>query len=270
MTVLVDSKTTAAMTNVTAATITDATQTIVSASTMLLACLMFQNGATPPASIALTANGAGMTPLTGGSAGNSTSGNMNYFWLNARPATGTLTLIGNWTGSIATYIWAVAFTGADLTGDTTTFTGFNSNTGATTSPCSVTITSASGTIAVAGHVQDGGTWTTTTGTSIGTSTTLPQNGAASYITGAAPNVAVNYSYNAPATFLSAGVNVAAAGGAAAPSPLSGIQGMTSVEWRRKDFSGWRMPLGDHRRRVLRPNRSLWLPPKLILPFKRAA
>jgi hypothetical protein len=179
----------------------------------LIAYVMVQAGTLPP-NLAATWNGVSMTAITGASL----NGGVALFGLVA-PASGNKTLEITWTGggTFNTYVYATSWTGVDQTGGATSFPNGNNSTGSV-SPHSVTITSATGNMVTAGHLDNDTNWGAISGITLFTSVALADNAAANYDNGAA-SVTLTAAYTSGSAWWTVGTDIKAAGGGGGGSPL---------------------------------------------------
>lgn len=150
------------------------------------------------------------------------NGQIVQLWGRVNPTSGNKTLRGSWTNSQEVVVQAVSWTGADQTGGTTTFAHFTSATSgaATTTPATVDITSATGNAVMA--VTVGGT-NVAVGAVNNTQTFL-YHGSGNIEAGGnradgAATVTMNCTWPGGERWVIAGVDIVAAGGAAAPKRL---------------------------------------------------
>lgn len=132
------------------------------------------------------------------------------------PTSGNKTLKIDWTGSFEAHAVAISFTGVDQTNVATAFPHGTTNlkTSSTASPCSVTITSATGNMAVGGHCQQSVVWGAISDNTIASSAAGPAQGNAfNYAAGAATKT-LTAAFSGSDTWSSFGFDVLASGGAA--------------------------------------------------------
>lgn len=141
------------------------------------------------------------------------------------PTSGNKTLRVTWTGTTDIIVDAVAWTGVDQTGGTTSFAHSTSATGNSVAP-SVTVTSASGNATMECSTTDLGNYSASTQTQVyidNTPTSI--SGAGSRATGAA-TVTHGWTLNLAGNWVSVGVDIVAGGGAApVTTPSRTLQGV---------------------------------------------
>ena len=156
-----------------------------------------------------------MTLVTGTNAGSSAATAASSIYALLAPTSGTKNLVISWTGSNEAHAAAVSFTGVDQTSVAVAFPHGTTNfkVGATASPCSVTVTSATGNMVVNGFFQKIGGWGTISGTTIATDgVTGPNQGVAfSYASGAA-TVTSTAAFSGSDEWGAFGCDILAAGG----------------------------------------------------------
>jgi hypothetical protein len=126
------------------------------------------------------------------------------------PTTGNKTLRWTYTGTGEVSTNASTFSGADQTGGTTTFPGFTCANGSSTTPA-VTITSSANNMAVAGVIQDSGTFSARSHTSLWENNTRGSGAQRTLTTASGASVAFTWTI-AGAQWGAAGNDIAAAGG----------------------------------------------------------
>lgn len=190
--------------------------TIAAGSNTVLVAFLLTSG-DPGAISAATWAGVSMTAI--GNANNATSGRRVYLYGLVAPTTGNQTLSFTTTNSVDTFIYAVAFDGADQSGGTTTFANFTSATGNSTQP-SVAITTANGNATVDAANSPTGGWDTAT---TNVTSLFRKSGSGSIDGGAAYALNSGSSQThtwttGSAQWVIAGVSVVAVGGGGAAAP----------------------------------------------------
>lgn len=229
MAVAFDAKT-AAVTNVNAvATMTVSNLTVGSGSNRAMAVLIYWATGTVPSGITATWDSGGtnqaMTLIAGTNAGAGGAANesTSAYGLIA-PTAGNKSLVISWTGNQEAHATAISFTGVDQTSVAVAFPHGTTNikTVSTAQPNTVTITSATGNMVVAGHEQDVGAYGAISNTTLAKDdTTGPGIGVAFNYASGASSVTMTAAFTGSAVWGSFGFDVLAAGGAAfiAPKPL---------------------------------------------------
>jgi hypothetical protein len=146
--------------------------------------------------------------------------------------TGAKTFSYSWSsgGSVQTEIIGLSFTGVDQTGGVTSFPNGTSATGSSVGT-SITVTSAVGDIALAGHVIDVSTFNSVNNTQVLLDNTPNNIGTAANRAAGAATVTLTGTQAATGTWASVGVDVKAGGGAAAVV-LWGFEPQTGERLRR--------------------------------------
>lgn len=205
--------------NPAAATLTITNLTIGAGSNRGLLCgVFFENGAIP-AGITANWDSAGtpqaMTQITNAviSADGTNSCTGAMYGLLA-PTSGNKNLQVSWTGNNVAYAFAISFTGVDQTSVAVAFPHGNSAHTSSTSPATVTITSATGNQVVAMFANGFSAWGASSGTSIATDVTGPNQGVAANYNNGAASVTATYAFTGTGLWDAIGCDVLAAGGAA--------------------------------------------------------
>ena len=148
---------------------------------------------------------------TGDGVGGHLTDSVWIFGLRA-PTTGNKTLHISWTNTSQVFIDAVSFTGVNQTSDAAAFSNFNSTGNNAASSLSVNITSAVGNIVVGGHLLDGTTINTVSGTQVYIDNSgVNVDGAMNNDTGAA-TVTLTQTGTSGGGRISAGISINAGGG----------------------------------------------------------
>lgn len=134
------------------------------------------------------------------------------------PASLNKTLTVSWTGTANVQVSGASYTGVDQTSIAVAFPhgGIIDSPAGSASPCSITITSATGNMVVAAHAQQFSVWGAISGTTIATDTSSDPNiGTASHYDNGAASVTLTAAYTGTGTNLSIGCDILAASGGAA-------------------------------------------------------
>lgn len=149
-----------------------------------------------------------------GSANN--GGNAQIFFFGLRsPTAGNKTALISWTTGAQVSIVTCSWNGADTTSNATAFKNFNSATGSNTSTQSVTITSTANDAVMAAHDGVGTSYASVNNTQIFIDNAGNTFAAAGNRVAGAVNPTMTASFSGTFTTVSAGISIAAPGGAAA-------------------------------------------------------
>jgi len=226
MAVVFDAKTTT-WTNSTVATMTVNNLTVGTGSNRAIAVLLIcgSQAVSFPAGLTLTWDSGGtnqaLTQISGTLAANGPSSAVAAVYGLLNPTSGNKNLVISWTGNNEMHASAASFTGVDQTSIAVAFPNGNSHSVSTAgaSPCTVTVTSATGNMTIAGHAQSSFVWTTLSGTTIATDAVAgPNLGVASNFDNGAATVTLTAAWASGTTpNISVGCDIlAAAAGGAAP------------------------------------------------------
>lgn len=144
---------------------------------------------TMPTVTSVSFNGVAMTPVPGTATGTQGGVSSAGIWYGLlAPASGAHTLQISWTGSTECTMVGISFAGVDQTSIAVAFPngGFTPQNTTVATPLTITTTSATGDIVVAGGIQNCDFWGAISGSTIATNTTGPATGEAfSFSSGAA-------------------------------------------------------------------------------------
>lgn len=130
------------------------------------------------------------------------------------PTPGNKNLVISWTGNNEMHASAISFSGVDQTSVAVAFPHGNTHSASGgSSPCTVTITSATGNMVTATHVQNFSAWGVISGTTLAKDdTTGPNSGVASNYANGAASVALTAAFTGTGNNISSGCDVLAAAG----------------------------------------------------------
>ncbi len=228
MTVAFDAKT-STITNVNGvATLTVSNLTVGSGANRAMEILLWFSVHPLPSGIVATWDSGGtnqaMTAVANTSSDNSVLTGSTIIYGLIAPTSGNKNLVVSWTGNAEAHAAAISFTGVNQTSVAVAFPNGNTNvhTTSTASPTSVAITSATGNMAVAMHLQNVAVFDSTNATTLAIDSTGPNLAiAANYDSGAA-TVTLTAAFSGPGVWSAAGNDVLAAGAATPGSPIGPI------------------------------------------------
>lgn len=228
--------------NTAGATSLSTSMTLGASANGLVVALMFANG-TFPSGVAVTYNGVALTQITGTQFNNGGATVAGALYGMIGPAvSASHTLASSWTGSLECHMFAWSFSGVSQASVAAAFPNgtFNLKTALTASPTTVTITSATGDMVVAGLIQQASAWGTISGTApVNDISTGNLAVAATYASGAA-TVTCTGAFTGTDPWVAFGCDVAAPG-AGTNVNITGA-GITATSGSfAKLISGWSFP-----------------------------
>jgi hypothetical protein len=192
-----------------AATINNGTLSPTSGANAVVAAISFGSSTSLPSGLGCTWNGSAMTQISGTTTTNGSLSSSSALYGILGATTGVHPLTCSWTGNNEAYLSGIALNGVNQTSIAAAFPNGTSvsNTAATASPISITVTSATGHIVVASFGQSCAVWGTISGTTYATNTTGPNLGiAGSYSSGAA-SVTATAAYTGTCAQIASGTDV---------------------------------------------------------------
>jgi hypothetical protein len=224
--VVFDAKTATVTNGNLVATLTVPNLTVGSGTNRAAAVLVWWDQGTFPTGVTATWDSGGtnqsMTQVPGTQVADGSSSVSAAIYAVVAPTSGNKSLVVSWTGSLEVHAMAISFTGVNQTSVATAFPHGAKNSGNSAGPATITITSATGNLVIAGDSQGAGSFGAVSGTTIAKDdTTGPALGVVGNYDNGAATVTLTAALPSSTAWDSLGSDIlAAAGGSTCPMTRS--------------------------------------------------